>query len=500
MFPLRDENASFLTPFGTWLLVAGNLLSWLLVQGLGSEPALSASVCEWGLIPGDLFGRLPVGSRIPMGPGLSCEIEGGHVLATPLTSMFLHGGWVHLIGNLWFLWVFGNNVEDALGRPRFLAFYLLTGIAAAATQTGAALVAGSRDLVIPMVGASGAISGVLAAYLVMFPRARVLTLIPIFILIRFVQLPASLFLVRPEHELAVFELGINRIGEMDILAAAYEPDCAIINNIGSAHIGMLGGTRQGIAAEKKKISSRFNGAQTLIVPEDDDFRDYLLSDVRGRGLCFGPRSQGGFGGARSLGLEGWELSYGGLSCRLALPGAHNLMNALAAIQAASLYGAAPEDVQKGLAAIRPLSGRSEFLRGRVSVVNDCYNANAESMFAAISFCDDAELSGRRIYVLGSMKELGDESPEAHRKLGLRAASSKADCLYFFGEEATAAYHAAKEASFPGALRHFTDFDALSAAFRRELREGDTVLLKASRSMALERLLDVIKDFGGTHVS
>jgi UDP-N-acetylmuramoyl-tripeptide--D-alanyl-D-alanine ligase len=176
------------------------------------------------------------------------------------------------------------------------------------------------------------------------------------------------------------------------------------------------------------------------------------------------------------------------------------MNALAAIRAASLYGARAEDVAHGLAAIRPLSGRSEFLRGKVSVVNDCYNANAESMLAALSFCDDADLAGRRIYVLGSMKELGDESPEAHRKLGLRAARSKADSLFFFGEEAYGAYQSAKEASFPGALLHFSDFDALAAAFRRELREGDTVLLKASRSMALERLLDVIKDFGGTHVS
>lgn len=315
-----------------------------------------------------------------------------------------------------------------------------------------------------------------------------------------IGLPASLFLIRPEHELAVFELGINRIGEMDILTAAYEPDCAVINNIGSAHIGMLGGARQGIAAEKKKISSRFNGAQTLIVPEDDDFRDFLLSDLRGRGLCFGPRSQEGFGGARSLGLEGWELSYGGLTCRLALPGAHNLMNALAAMQAASLYGAGAEDVKAGLEAVRPLSGRSEFLRGKVSVVNDCYNANAESMLAALSFCDDADLAGRRIYVLGSMKELGDESPEAHRRLGAQAARSKADCLFFYGEEALAAYEAAREAPFPGALRHFTDFDGLAAAFRRELREGDTVLLKASRSMALERLLDVIEDFGGTYVS
>lgn len=190
MFPLRDENASFLTPFGTWLLVAGNLLSWLLVQGLGSEPALSASVCEWGLIPGDLLGRLPVGSRIPMGPGLSCVIEAGaHALATPLTSMFLHGGWVHLIGNLWFLWVFGNNVEDAMGHARYVVFYLVCGLAAAAAQ---ALTDPSSA--VPMVGASGAIGGVMGAYAILYPRNAIDTLIVLGLYVRTVAVPAYFML------------------------------------------------------------------------------------------------------------------------------------------------------------------------------------------------------------------------------------------------------------------------------------------------------------------
>jgi len=180
VIPLRDDLPTSRPPVLTVGLIAANVAAFLWqVLGVGME----ASVGWGGLVPARLLGLVPGEG----GPALP-------PLATLFTSMFLHGSFAHIAGNMLFLWVFGNNVEDALGRPRFLAFYLLTGVGAAAAQTGAALVAGSRDLLIPMVGASGAISGVLAAYLVMFPRARVLTLVPIFVFIRFVQLPASLFL------------------------------------------------------------------------------------------------------------------------------------------------------------------------------------------------------------------------------------------------------------------------------------------------------------------
>jgi membrane associated rhomboid family serine protease len=190
MFPLRDENAGLLTPFGTYLLVALNLLAWLVVQGMGSEPSLTASVCEWGLIPGELFGRMAPGTEIPMGPTLRCVIEGGgHALATPFSSMFLHGSWLHLIGNLWFLWVFGNNVEDVMGHARYVVFYLLCGLAAAAAQ--ALTNPGSA---IPMVGASGAIGGVMGAYAILYPRNRIDTLIVLGLFIRTVPVPAYFML------------------------------------------------------------------------------------------------------------------------------------------------------------------------------------------------------------------------------------------------------------------------------------------------------------------
>lgn len=167
MFPVRDENPHFLTPVVTYALIALNIAAWVLVQGLGSGDALLRSVCDLGLVPGELLGRVSPGTAFPMGP-YACVVDPTPSWITTLTHMFLHGGWFHLIGNMWFLWIFGNNVEDSMGHARFLAFYLLCGLAAAALQ-----VATQPNSIVPMVGASGAIGGVMGAYVVLYPRVRV---------------------------------------------------------------------------------------------------------------------------------------------------------------------------------------------------------------------------------------------------------------------------------------------------------------------------------------
>jgi len=118
------------------------------------------------------------GTQLPLSPGEVCVLGIERHWYTPLTSMFLHGGWLHLIGNMWFLWVFGNNVEDSMGHARYLAFYLLCGLAAAAAQTFV-----SPGSILPMVGASGAISGVMGAYVILYPRVRVHMLVFLFIFV-----------------------------------------------------------------------------------------------------------------------------------------------------------------------------------------------------------------------------------------------------------------------------------------------------------------------------
>src|SRR4029079_19107619 len=165
MFPYKDDNPTLATPVVTILLIAVNAAVWILVQGMGSDPALARSVCELGLIPGEYLGRVLPGTSVPLSPGESCVLGVERHWYTPLTSMFLHGGWFHLIGNMWFLWLFGNNVEDSMRRLRYLVFYILSVLAGAGRDTFV-----NPSSIVPMVGASGAISGVMGAYFVLYPR------------------------------------------------------------------------------------------------------------------------------------------------------------------------------------------------------------------------------------------------------------------------------------------------------------------------------------------
>jgi membrane associated rhomboid family serine protease len=189
MFPYRDENETQHTAIVTLTVIALNVLAWLFIQGAGSTLALAQSVCNFGLIPGELTGSLAPGTQFPMGEGLACATDPGRQLSHVLTHMFLHGSWMHLLGNMWFLWLFGNNVEDSMGRVRFIVFYLLCGLAAATAQ-----ITTSPDSAIPMVGASGAISGVMGGYLLLYPTVRVYTLVVLGFFITSMALPAWLML------------------------------------------------------------------------------------------------------------------------------------------------------------------------------------------------------------------------------------------------------------------------------------------------------------------
>jgi membrane associated rhomboid family serine protease len=185
MFPYRDENQALRRSYVTIAFIALNVVAWVFLQGAGSALPLATSICNLGLIPGELTGTLSPGTAFPMGEGLVCLTDPGSQASHVLTSMFLHGSWMHLLGNMWFLWLFGDNVEDSMTRPRFVGFYLLCGVAAALAQ----VVTGPASE-IPMVGASGAISGVMGAYLVLYPRVRVFALLPLGFLLTTVALPA----------------------------------------------------------------------------------------------------------------------------------------------------------------------------------------------------------------------------------------------------------------------------------------------------------------------
>ena len=174
MFPISDDNPRIRTPIITWSIIGACVLVFLWQASLGEEQGQIA-VFQFGMIPARLFGEAELRSEIATVPAWS----------TLLTSMFMHGGWLHLALNMLFLWIFGDNVEDSMGHVRYLVFYLACGIAAAMAQ---ALI--NPDSTIPMVGASGAISGVLGAYVLLHPYATVRVLIVIFVFVTIVHVPA----------------------------------------------------------------------------------------------------------------------------------------------------------------------------------------------------------------------------------------------------------------------------------------------------------------------
>ena len=163
----------------TYLILIAMLATWILIQGAGfDQQAMAASVCNLGMVPGEITHMAPIGQAVPLGRGMACVVDRDPInIWTPLISMFLHGGWGHILGNALFFWVFGNNIEDSLGHFRFLVFYLVCGLAAAAAH-----ILAQPASPLPTVGASGAISGILGAYLVLYPRVRVRMLFLFFVI------------------------------------------------------------------------------------------------------------------------------------------------------------------------------------------------------------------------------------------------------------------------------------------------------------------------------
>ena len=185
MLPYHDDHETQRPPIVTITFVALNLLIWIVVQSAGTGARFAESVCRYALIPAELT----QGSMAVVPNTLACAANEGRVLWKAFTWMFVHSSWMHVISNVWFLWLFGSNVEDAMTRLRFVVFYLLAGLAAAGAQ-----IAATPASTAPLVGASGAISGVMAAYLVLFPRVRMFTIVPYGFTMRSVAVPAWVML------------------------------------------------------------------------------------------------------------------------------------------------------------------------------------------------------------------------------------------------------------------------------------------------------------------
>ncbi|MCK5672777.1 MAG: hypothetical protein KAH95_05345, partial [Spirochaetales bacterium] len=219
--------------------------------------------------------------------------------------------------------------------------------------------------------------------------------------------------------------------------------------------------------------------------------DYLEDHCSGHTVRYGVNSTEGVNKVTSLGLRGWKIQYNDLDIGMKLVGRHNLANAIGSISVASALGVSADNIKKGLEKIEPLKGRSQIIEGKYTIIEDSYNANAESMIEIFNFISDLNWKGRIVLVLGSMKELGSESIQMHKLVGRGAVELDPDLIFFFGREMVDAYNIARKSDYSGQMVHILDYQELEEKVLGSLNEGDLVLLKGSRSMELNKLVDKI---------
>jgi UDP-N-acetylmuramoyl-tripeptide--D-alanyl-D-alanine ligase len=312
-----------------------------------------------------------------------------------------------------------------------------------------------------------------------------------------IGMPLTLLRLREAHRFAVIEMGMNHEGEIDYLTRIAQPTVALVTNAHRAHVGMLGSV-EAIARAKGEIYVGLKPSGVAVVNDDDDFADYWKGLNRGaerRIVTFGLRGGADVHATSSASPLRIVTPAGTFAVTLQVSGEHNVRNALAACAAAHAIGMPATDMQAGLRAFSGVAGRLQRRRGASGswVIDDSYNANPESMKAAIRVL--AAERGRRILAMGDMGEMGEASAALHAEVGAFARTQGVDALFALGE----ASREAARAFGPGA-RHFDDAAALIDAATAEAARGATILVKGSRFMQMERVADALAARGEGHAA
>ena len=304
-----------------------------------------------------------------------------------------------------------------------------------------------------------------------------------------IGLPLAIMGIEQRHRLAVLELGIDYRGEMDVLGRLAAPHHALITAIGTAHLAAFE-SRHTIAAEKARALAYLPPGGHAFVPESEQLlaRARLPLPPEVALVRFGPTTTQGFEGSESLGFDGSTIHWEGLRIHFPLFGNHNVTNVLAAITVASTLGVSAAAIKRGIEAVEAVAGRSQVIRGRLTIINDAYNANPESMAAALTFLAELPDRGRVLVVLGSMLELGAATRAAHAALADMIAAADPDAVFLFGAETAATARALQASGYGRPVLWTTFYQELEAAVIDAVRVGDTVLLKGSRGVALDRLV------------
>lgn len=303
-----------------------------------------------------------------------------------------------------------------------------------------------------------------------------------------IGLPLTLLKLRENHRYAVIEMGMNHPGEIAYLTRIANPSIALVNNAGAAHLQGLGNV-EAVARAKGEIFEGLAGDGVAVVNADDPHAALWKRLAASRQvLTFGLEPPADVSASYSLESDGSKMYLntpeGGVETRLAVPGLHNVRNALAATAAALALHIPLPNIAAGLAAFGGVKGRLQRKTGCCGsvVIDDTYNANPASMRAAIGVL--AAMPGKRIFVMGDMGELGDNAAELHREIGAEAKAAGIDSLYALGEMSRNAV-----AAFGPGANHFDSVEGLSESLQQEQAEGTAVLVKGSRFMRMERVVE-----------
>jgi UDP-N-acetylmuramoyl-tripeptide--D-alanyl-D-alanine ligase len=310
-----------------------------------------------------------------------------------------------------------------------------------------------------------------------------------------IGVPLTLFKVTAIHEVAVVEIGTNHFGEIAYLCEILEPDFCVMTNIGREHLEFFKDV-EGVAKAEAELFSYIEKANKFACINGDDAWIVKTSQAIKDKITYGFSNtfdiHATFLGLDTMAMPEFKIAYKGQETymKLKVPGEHAVSNAIAAFAIGVVLDVSPSQIKKGLEDYQAFSKRMEVIqKNGVTIINDCYNANPDSMLAALKTLSQIKTSGKRIAVLGDMAELGERSRDAHHEMGQTIINSGIDCLYTVGKDieltTLAAGKTMKEA------HHFEGKESLIEYLKNLVAKKDVLLVKGSRSMKLEEVLDAL---------
>jgi len=303
-----------------------------------------------------------------------------------------------------------------------------------------------------------------------------------------IGLPLSVLSVDKDTRYGVFEMGVDHVGEMAHMLNVVSPDVAILTNIGISHLEKFK-TQQAIAHEKGSIFHP--GLKAGFIAGGSPF----LSQIQQENHVILREYQAASFKASCCGLSGWDLSIGERTCHVNAVGEHLLTDIAGAVAAARFLGADEETICEGLSGFTPMTGRSTVLSGKVTIIEDCYNASLDSTRSILDCISSISWNGNKKVVLGPMKELGEASRNAHEEVARRILRSDIRSTFLYGQEMYDAYKVLKDNDWNGELSFTEDFSKLSDEVSASVRQGDLFLVKGSRAATMERLIPLIRAIG-----